>query len=516
MSAIKIQSKFDSSCKTCGGNVATGEYVFWAPGQKGVSHTECPDNSSTEEIVVEPLYKLEPPHTREDFPNLFEHQREIVNTVEKHPDSALYLAWEAGAGKTLGSLAAAEASNNYPLVVVCPSVVKINWQREVKQWLGKDAQILVGRTPEKIESDIAIVNYDILSYWVEPLKAMQAKAIVFDESVMVKNPDAARTQAAKEIGKSVKGMKLMLSGTPTPNSVHDLVVPLDILGVLKHFGGSRKYIRRYCPPIQTKWGVSHKKARNTRELQRNLVNACFIRKRREDCLDLPEKIRVDVPVAVKVETDNEFYKPLLAHMQKGTLTEAKRVLKDHASPLEIKNHLAKERVFAGEAKIKDITELAKNIDDPLVIMVHHKSVVDQLMKNLKGKKPVKLVGGMTAKAKQSSVDKFQGGETDLLIASITAAGIGINLQRGTQMIMGELPFTYAEVDQAESRCHRTGAKNSLTVHRVVGIGTFDEIIVNIIARKEAISAAVEDGEEIEVIGTDDIIARRLVDMYLAC
>jgi SNF2 family DNA or RNA helicase len=165
------------------------------------------------------------------------------------------------------------------------------------------------------------------------------------------------------------------------------------------------------------------------------------------------------------------------------------------------------------AKIKDIAALANDIEEPLVIMVHHKEVVSELMKLLKKKKPEKLVGGMTPKKRQESIDKFQNGDTDVLVASMTAAGVGINLQRGSQMIMGELPFTYAEVDQAESRCHRSGSKNDLTVHRVVGLGTFDETILNIIARKESVSAAVEDGNEIAVVKTDDIIARKLLEIY---
>lgn len=515
MSAVKLQSRYNSFCKNCKGNVKVGEEVFWKPGEKGVVHVECPaikTSQGTGKIVVEPLINLEPPAPREDFPGLFEHQREVVNTMEKKPDSKLYLAWEPGLGKTLGSLASAKVSDSFPLIIVCPSVVKINWQREAQRWIGKEAQILSGRKNYDIESDIIIINYDILQYWEDTLIKVGAKGIVFDESHYVKNPKSARTKAANKVAQSVKGMRFMLSGTPTPNSVYDLAAPLHMLDVLKHFGGRNRYVRRYCPPVETKWGTSYAKTYHQMELHRNLKNAGFIRRRKEDCLDLPEKIRVDIPVATKVKADMEFYGPLLEQMNKATLAEARRVVRE-LDKNEIKSHIATERYEAGMAKINEIVELAGDIEEPLVIMVHHKDVAAELMKKLKKRKPEKLVGGMTAEKRQQAVDKFQNGDTDVLICSISAAGVGINLQRGTQMIMGELPFTYAEVDQAESRCHRSGAKNDLTVHRIVAIGTFDEIIVNIIARKEATSAAVEDGEEIESVKTDDILARRLLELY---
>ena len=487
--------------------------VFWTPGVKGVSHVECPDLAAdTSRIAVEKLLELEPARKRSDFPGLFEHQREVVNTMAKKPDGKLYLAWEPGLGKTLGSLASADVADAFPLIIVCPAVVKINWQRETKAWIGKDAQVLSGRTPGEITSDVVIINYDILEAWEDTLIELGAKGIVFDESHYIKNPQSNRTKSAARVSKSVDGMRFMLSGTPTPNSVHDLAAPLQMLDVMKHFGGYRRFVKRYCPPVQTKWGTSYARAHNVNELHQNLQNTCFIRRRKEDCLDLPEKIRVDIPVAVDVDADMDFYGPLVKQMKKGTLDEARRVVKG-LDKAELKQHMATERYNAGMAKIKDIAALANDIEEPLVIMVHHKEVVSELMKLLKKKKPEKLVGGMTPKKRQESIDKFQNGDTDVLVASMTAAGVGINLQRGSQMIMGELPFTYAEVDQAESRCHRSGSKNDLTVHRVVGLGTFDETILNIIARKESVSAAVEDGNEIAVVKTDDIIARKLLEIY---
>lgn len=489
-----------------------GEFVFWTPGAKGVAHLECPDPStSVKPIKVDPQYVLGSDAEIPGFPTLFAHQREVVNTVI-NGHNKLYLGWEMGVGKSAGALVSAHFDDAFPLIIVCPAIGKINWQREVKMWLGRDSQVLSGRKPYEITSEVVVINYDVLEAWQEALIDFDAKGIIYDESHYIKNPDSARSKAAYKIGRSIGGMKFMLSGTPTPNSVYDLVMPLEILGLIPLFTNKTTFIRRYCPPIMTQYGVSHAKARNLPELHKNLKNACFIRRTKEECLDLPEKIRVDIPVEVSVD-DEEFYAPLLAQMTKGTLTEAKRVVKESLKPAEIKAHIATARAEAGNAKVKSIIELAKSIDDPLVIMVHHKEVQKAIKDGLKSKKPVMLVGGMTEAKRQQAIDDFQGGKTNTIICSITAAGTGINLQRGQAMIMGELPLTYALQDQAESRCHRNGARNALTVHRFVGLGTFDEQLLQIINRKEAISAQVEDGLLVESESTYDIVARKLVDLY---
>lgn len=512
--AIKMRSKYSGTCKTCGGSVNIGQEVFWTPGQKGVSHTLCPDVSiDTDKITAKRLVNIQPPSTRDDFPDLFKHQQEVVNTVEKAGGAVgMYLAFDPGLGKTLSSLAAAEVRGAFPLIVVCPAVVKINWQRETKRWIGREAQILSGKTPGEINKDIVIINYEVLEHWADTLIALEPKGIVLDEIHYVKNKAAARTKAAIKVAEEVDGLRLGLSGTSTPNSVYDLMAPLKILGALDAFGGEKKYINRYCPPVQSPWGVSYKRSRNLKELHENLKAVGYLRRKREDCLDLPEKIISEIPIKVKTQINREFYQPLVDKMASGTLVEAMRVL-DETDRDRVYAEFLREREAVGQAKVPDIVNIAKDIDEPLVIMVHHKSVVASLMEKLKARKPAKIVGGMTPKARQQSIDDFQDGKTDVLICSIDAAGIGINLQRGTQMIIGELPFTAAQVEQAESRCHRSGSKNDLTVYRLLALNTTDEMLMGIINKKEAVSAEVEDGESLSPRTYGPVLARKLVSLY---
>lgn len=431
-----------------------------------------------------------------------------------HPDHLYVTDNYIPTHNTAGALVSAEIGNYFPLIIVAPSVTKINWQREAKHWLGREAQVLSGRTPGEITEDIVIINYEILSYWKDALIDLKAKGLVFDESHYIKNPSSGRTKASKAIAAKMKSkdMILMLSGTPTPNSVYDLVQPLGILGVLGDFGGQRNYIKRYCPPVQTRYGTSYARTRNLDELHTNLRNSCFIRRTKEECLDLPDVIFRDLHVDVKTENTEEFYAPYLEQMLAPTMAEARRVALDMKSDL-MTGQIAEERSATGTAKIGTIVDLAMDIDEPLIIMVHHKEVQREVFNRLKKKRKVSLLtGGMTAPRRQQAIDDFQSGEVDIIVCSISAAGIGINLQRAESMILGELPLTYAEVDQAVSRAHRSGQRNMLNVTRVVAENTSDEIIIGMINRKEAVSARVEDGEVIDTLTATDLIAHRLLDL----
>lgn len=512
--SVLIESKFDSSCKACKGKVRRGARVLWTPGQKGVVHQKCPESDVyAAPIKIDAKLQLGDLTKVPGFETLYDHQTEAVNAV-KNGHNRLYLGWEPGLGKSLGSLVSAEIDRAYPLVIVCPAVVKINWQREVKNWLGREAQILSGRKPGEITEDIVIINYDVLPSWESTLIALNPQGLILDEVHYAKNGDSKRTKAARKIAESMDSDALVfgLSGTPTPNSVYDLVMPLVILDKIKDFGGQRKYINRYCPPFHTAYGVSYSRPRHLDELHDNLKNSCFIRRTKEECLDLPEKIVVDIPVDVKVEDTNEFYRPFLDAMRKVTITEAKRIAAEIPQDSK-KGQIMAERSAAGEAKVNSIAELALDTDGPLIVFVHHKEVQRQVFEKIKKKRSATLLsGGMTPRKRQQAIDDFQNGDVDVIVCSITAAGIGINLQRAESVILGELPLTYAETDQAISRAHRSGQRNVLTVSRVIALGTSDEILVNLINKKEAVSAKVEDGREIEVVSANDIIAQRLLDL----
>src|SRR3954447_15481269 len=128
-----------------------------------------------------------------------------------------FIADEQGLGKTVEALAAVEAADAYPAVVVCPASLKLNWLRECARWLpGRRAEPLSGRRGPLPLAEIVVVNYDVLDARADALADLEPGAVIFDESHYVKNPKANRTKAAIDLSARLPAdaLRLPLPGTP--------------------------------------------------------------------------------------------------------------------------------------------------------------------------------------------------------------------------------------------------------------------------------------------------------------
>src|SRR5919204_3484043 len=115
-----------------------------------------------------------------------------------------FLADEQGLGKTVEALAAIEADDAYPAVVVCPASLKLNWEREAARWLPHRSRTLVqGKAGALIAADITILNYEIVAAHRDTLARLRPRALVVDESHYVKNPQAKRTHAVRRLAGAV-------------------------------------------------------------------------------------------------------------------------------------------------------------------------------------------------------------------------------------------------------------------------------------------------------------------------
>lgn len=440
-----------------------------------------------------------------DYPYLMKHQAQVVNTVLSG-HKKLYLGLPAGTGKSLASFASVDALDAYPLLIVCLAINKVNWQRELKKFAGLESQILESRTPSEITEKIAIINYDILPWWADFLEGHNFKAVIYDESAYIKNPEAKRTKASKQVSSSADAL-LMLSGTPAPTSPYDLVPALETLDHIDAFGGRSKYVKRYCPPVVTRYGTSHSQYTNLEELHENLKNSCFIAWKKEELVDLPDLLVYDEEVEAKSETVER----LLAAMGNSTSHQAAEIaIEEHGDSFDMFSTMRRE---AGEAKIKSIIAEAEAVAEyeKVIIGVHHREVNDEVAKALGKKfKTVQIIGGMSMDKRQRAIDSFQDGDAQVMVMSIVAGGVAINLQNASHMIIAELPPSYAEQDQFISRSYRSGQKRKVTVKRLVAPETLDAILVGLISKKEGLHVAIESGEEVERVDIKKMFVDYLV------
>jgi len=201
-----------------------------------------------------------------------------------------FLADEQGLGKTVEALAALEADDAYPALVICPASLKLNWQREASTWLPhRSTTVLEGRGVTPPATEITVLNYELVAAHRETLGRRRPRALIIDESHYVKNPQAKRTQAVRRLAGAVAqdGLLLALTGTPVLNHADELIAQLRVIGRLQDFGSGARFSRQFRGELSEE------------RLHWHLRRRCFVRRLKSEVLpQLPAKRQVVVPMAL--------------------------------------------------------------------------------------------------------------------------------------------------------------------------------------------------------------------------
>lgn len=431
----------------------------------------------------------------------------------------LLIGDEPGLGKTLQSIGIINATNAYPCLVICPSSLKINWQREFAKFTDKSALILDGSVQAtwgyllKIGMhQIAITNYESLrKYFVWDVKGDRKsfrlkdvvfnpaikvfKSIIIDESHRVKDPSAQQTIFAKGISFG-KERIILLSGTPVVNRPDDLVAQLSIMGRIADFGGAAKFRADFCTDPRDK---AAQPAVPLTVLSKQLYSTCMIRREKQKVLpQLPAKTRTDIFIDI---SNREEYRvaanDLTTYLQQYT----------ECTDWDIRRKMQMEalvrfmtlRALATKGKVAQTADFINTFlanGKKLIMFCSLHEVVDELLKIFP--KAVTVTGRDSAVSKQAAVDAFQNSEdTRLIICSIKAAGVGLTLTAASDVAFCELPWTMADCLQCEDRAHRIGQKDNVNCYYLLGSGTIDSTIYSLIQQKKSIAA--------EIMNTDDDI-----------
>ena len=460
----------------------------------------------------------------------YEYQREGICFGLEH--KRIIIGDEPGLGKTLQSIGIVDTANAYPCLVICPSSLKINWQREFEKFTDKSAIVLdnnVRTTWGYLLSmgvhQVAIVNYESLrKFFVWDIRGgkqfrlkdvvfnpqIQAfKSIIIDESHRVKDPSAQQTIFTK--GLSVgKDWCILLSGTPVVNRPEDLIAQLSIMNRLGEFGGRAKFIADYCTDPKDK---TAKSAVPLSELSRQLYDTCMIRREKAKVLpQLPDKTRVDL--YVDISNDKEYNlaaEDLAAYLQEYT----------ECTDWEIRRKMRMEalvkfmtlRSLATKGKISQAVDFIRTFLDSgkkLIVFCSLHEIVDELQKVFP--RAVTVTGRDSAINKQASVDAFQNNpNVQLIICSIKAAGVGLTLTASSSVAFIELPWTFCDCAQCEDRAHRIGQKSNVTCYYLLAKGTIDGVIYRLIQDKKNVANQIMNSDD--NIPTDEIYFDELVNLF---
>ena len=416
-----------------------------------------------------------------------------------------FVADEQGLGKTVEALAALEADDAFPAVVVCPASLKLNWEREAAKWLPhRSTALLQGKGGALAAADITNLNYEIVAAHREALVRRRPQALVLDESHLAKNPRAKRTQAVRRLAAALPedALRLALTGTPVLNHAEELISQLRVLGRLEDFGSGARFARQFQGPLLEE------------RLHWHLRRTCFVRRLKKEVLpQLPAKRQVVVPVAL--DNDQEYRlaeEDVIAWLREQPLDlselDAKiaRVLRAErlAQLTTLQRLAAKGKLHAALAWIHDF--LASG--EPLVVFGRHVEIQEAVIERFPD--AVHLMGRDAVPAREATVRAFQDGSgPQLLVAATRVAAQGFTLTRASNVAFLELEWTPAMHDQAEDRLHRIGQRDAVTAWYLLAAGTIDETMAELVARKRGIVGAVTDGRRLDGDGLIDELVKDL-------
>ena len=376
------------------------------------------------------------------------------------------LADEMGLGKTVQALSWLASTGLFPALVIPPAHLTRNWQEEITRFLRVDGapprvHVIRGLTPYALpEADVYVMHYLLLRGWKEALPTLPFRAVIFDEIQELRHTGTEKYSAASLLSESCEHV-IGLSGTPIYNRGGEIWNVINILDY--HFLGDwESFSREWC------YGYG-----NAVVVKPDLLGAylkregLMLRRTKQEVLrELPPKRRLVQELDWNDKVYARLMEPILPELLRwrsdGTLTaSARAMLEEQISQ--------RARQATGVAKAPYVCQFVRALlegGEKVLLFAHHHEVMDIYKKELHAFAPGFITGRETSAMKDRAVERFMTGKTDLVCISLRAAS-GLNLQRATCVVFGELDWSPAVHSQAEDRAHRIGQEDSLLCYYLV-------------------------------------------------
>ena len=369
------------------------------------------------------------------------------------------LADEMGLGKTVQALAFLATSAAYPAVIVVPPHLIRNWEREIGRFLNVRVHVIRGLTPYPLpEADVYLIHYLLLRGWKDELPRQGFRTVIFDEAQELRRNGTSKYSAASLLSESCENA-IGLSGTPIYNQGGEIWNVVNILDF--HFLGDwESFSREWCYGYNS--AVVAKPELLGEHLRRE---GLMLRRLKSDVLtELAPKRRL----VQEIDWDDAVYRELMKpvaeqlNLLRATDDPGRRALIEDAI-------CQRERQATGLAKAPFVCAFVRALleaGEKVLLMAHHHAVMDLYKRELKAFRPGFITGRETDRQKDEAAARFMEGRTDLLCVSLRSAS-GLNLQRATCVVFGELDWSPAVHSQAEDRAHRIGQQDSLLCYYLV-------------------------------------------------
>jgi SNF2 family DNA or RNA helicase len=472
---------------------------------------------------------------------LMHHQAQFIEAVARGHRTFL-LADEPGLGKTAQSLIAASVADAFPLLAVVPNVVKMNWAREVQKWIPNRTSTVIHGDGADLDAfaDVVVVNYEVLDRHSGWLKTLGFKGMVVDEAHFIKNHSAQRSKLVLSLAAALRERRsdpllMALTGTPVINSTEDFKAIWQFLGWIDDTKPLPELMARL-----EETGLAPAEPGFLAEARQAVIDMGIVRRRKVDvAADLPAKRVVDLPVELDDEAGRSIrqaerelqsrlvqrYRSLAAGRKPETVEQKMQLVRLIAQQEleESRSATTGENIFTMIRKIGSAkaalaadyaTQLARSTGK-VVLFAKHIDVMDQAEATFARRaiKSVSIRGDQTAAARERAVDSFLHDKgTKAIVCSLSAAGVGINLQVASNVVLAELSWTAAEQQQAIDRTHRIGQSEPVTAWRIIAAHTIDARIAELVDSKASLAARALDGDDTEVAGETSVQLDALVSL----
>ncbi len=448
------------------------------------------------------------------------------------------LADDMGLGKTIQLIAfllnlKQQDALTKPVLLVCPTSVLSNWQREVNRF-GPELTTLIyhgDKRPKGMTfvkqtraTNLVITSYTLVHRDLKELKRMEWQGVVLDEAQNIKNSDAKQSKAVRELESD---FRIALTGTPVENRLSELWSIMDFLNP-NYLGPKNFFQRRFATPIE-RYGDT-----DSLRTLRGLVQPFILRRLKTDrsiIQDLPEKQEMTVFCGLSAEQARLYQKAVdealvdideadgvkRRGMILGLLVKLKQICNHPAQYLK-QASLGKQRRSAKLQRLNEMLEEVILEGDRALIFTQFAEWGNLLQMHLKehlGEEALFLYGSTSQPAREAMVDRFQQDPNGpkLFILSLKAGGVGLNLTRANHVFHFDRWWNPAVENQATDRAFRIGQTRNVQVHKFVCSGTLEERINDMIENKKALAEQVVGAGEqwLTELDTDQLRELLLLD-----
>ncbi|WP_020125818.1 DEAD/DEAH box helicase [Streptomyces sp. 303MFCol5.2] len=434
------------------------------------------------------------------------------------------LADDMGLGKTVTLIALhlhrqTDASAAGPTLVVCPTSLMGNWQREIERFAPGTA-VRRFHGPQRdlaslADGEFVLTTYGTLRLDAGRLGEVPWGLVVADEAQHVKNPYSATARALRTIGARAR---VALTGTPVENNLSELWAILDWTtpGLLGRLGAFRT---RYARAVESGGDPA------AAERLGRLVGPFLLRRRKSDpgiAPELPPKTETDRPVALTREQTGLYEavvrETLAAIAEADDMARRGLIVKLLTGLKQICNHPAqylkeeRPRTAGRSGKLELLDELLDTLlaeGASVLVFTQYVRLARLLEQHLaaRGVPTQFLHGGTPVAERENMVRRFQDGEVPVFLLSLRAAGTGLNLTRAEHVVHYDRWWNPAVEAQATDRAYRIGQTRPVQVHRLIAEGTIEDRIAAMLRRKQDLADA--------VLGAGEAALTELTDAELA-